>query len=87
MGLDEDYFTSFLSKQDNNLRLLHYPPVPKSDFDSSNLNRRAGQHTDYVTDGLIQGFLTFLFQDSVGGLEVLNGERNEFEKATPIPGF
>uniref|UniRef100_A0A915JWN2 Fe2OG dioxygenase domain-containing protein n=1 Tax=Romanomermis culicivorax TaxID=13658 RepID=A0A915JWN2_ROMCU len=44
------------------LRLLHYPPVPLQILDSS--STRCGEHSDY-------GSLTLLFQDMIGGLEVL----------------
>ncbi|KAL9957583.1 hypothetical protein ACROYT_G034502 [Oculina patagonica] len=59
------------------LRLLYYPPLPKE----SNINPgqvRCGEHSDY-------GSITLLFQDEVGGLEVLpvNGQ---YMPARPISG-
>ena len=57
------------------LRLLHYPsqgPTPPED------EFGAAPHTDY-------GFITFLLQDEVGGLEV--GRKNRsWLPATPVPG-
>lgn len=49
-----DSLESFVSKSDNNLRLLHYPGVDKEKFDASEA-RRIGAHCDY-------GSLTLLFQ-------------------------
>ena len=48
------------------LRLLHYPPL-KANPKAGQI--RAGAHSDY-------GSLTLLFQDGVGGLEVLSAEGN-----------
>lgn len=47
-----------------NVRLLHYPPI-SGDHDEKSLSGavRCGEHSDY-------GFITLLFQDDVGGLEV-----------------
>lgn len=59
------------------LRLLYYPPLPEnSDVKPSQV--RCGEHSDY-------GSITLLFQDDVGGLEVLpvNGE---YTPAKPIAG-
>ena len=56
------------------LRLLYYPVV-------KNLREgqlRLGEHTDY-------GTITLLFQDQVGGLEVLS-KKKEFTPARPIEG-
>lgn len=61
MGLEESFFEGYLRRGDNNLRLLHYPPVAKDAFKTG--RERAGAHTDY-------GSVTFLFQDSAGGLQV-----------------
>lgn len=45
------------------LRLLHYPPITISDGETLRGAVRCGEHSDY-------GFITLLFQDDVGGLEV-----------------
>ncbi|KAJ3330736.1 hypothetical protein HDU76_004999 [Blyttiomyces sp. JEL0837] len=77
LNLPETYFDPYISRKDNTLRLLHYPPVSKSLLDKENQSR-AGSHTDY-------GTVTLLFQDDVGGLEVLN-TKGEWERAVPIKG-
>ncbi|ODM94936.1 hypothetical protein Ocin01_11742 [Orchesella cincta] len=61
----------------NIFRLVHYPPVPE-DQELPSGAVRCGEHSDF-------GFLTFLFQDDVGGLEVKN-VNGEWVDATPIPG-
>ncbi|CAL8108118.1 unnamed protein product [Orchesella dallaii] len=60
----------------NILRLVHYPPVPEND----ELPRgavRCAEHSDF-------GFLTFVFQDDIGGLEVKT-VHGDWIDATPIP--
>lgn len=57
------------------MRMLYYPAVKKAPADGQ---QRCGEHTDY-------GTLTLLYQDNVGGLEVLSPSGN-FIKAKPIPG-
>ena len=59
-SLPDGYFDRFCDQMDHNLRLLHYPAVPKSILDRKEQNR-TGAHTDY-------GSLTLLFQDDRGGL-------------------
>jgi isopenicillin N synthase-like dioxygenase len=44
LGLQPRYFDDFCEKRDNNMRLLHYPPVPKSAFEVKD-QVRAGSHT------------------------------------------
>ncbi|KAI5818848.1 hypothetical protein BZA77DRAFT_243354 [Pyronema omphalodes] len=65
LGLEEEYFDSFIDAADNNLRLLHYPPTPVSVFKNNVGQVRAGKHTDY-------GTITLLFQDTSGGLQVMS---------------
>ncbi|RMX46421.1 hypothetical protein pdam_00000618 [Pocillopora damicornis] len=58
------------------LRLLHYPPLP----DKYNIKPgqvRCGEHSDY-------GSITLLFQDEIGGLEVLPVD-GKYTPAVPIP--
>ncbi len=58
---------SFFSAHHGNnytLRLLHYPPAP-SELKPNQI--RAGAHSDY-------GCITLLFQDAVGGLEILSAD-------------
>ena len=45
-GLQEDALCKFVSKSDNNLRLLHYPSVDASKFTQE--ARRIGAHTGLV---------------------------------------
>ncbi len=61
LNLDEGFFVKFHSGQNISLRLLHYPACDSSELQDSQLG--AGAHTDY-------GLTTFLFQDSVEGLEI-----------------
>ncbi|KAJ3027834.1 UNVERIFIED_CONTAM: hypothetical protein HDU68_003035, partial [Siphonaria sp. JEL0065] len=77
LGVDADFFQPAIKIGTNTLRLLHYPSCPPDDI--NDFSRRCGAHTDY-------GSVTFLFQDSVGGLEVLDRSKGEFVKAMPIPG-
>jgi len=44
LGLQPRYFDDYCGERDNNLRLLHYPSVPKTVFDNEN-QARAGSHT------------------------------------------
>ncbi|CAL4185702.1 unnamed protein product, partial [Meganyctiphanes norvegica] len=79
LGIDRKFFTSTHKDicNDNNascLRMLYYPPVPANVTEGS---VRCGTHTDY-------GTITFLFQDTMGGLEVCD-RNNEWVPATPIP--
>ncbi|KAL2133173.1 hypothetical protein VTI74DRAFT_2781 [Chaetomium olivicolor] len=78
MSLPETYFDRFVCDGDNNLRLLHYPPVRKDLFTINPGQVRAGEHSDY-------GSITFLFQDDKGGLQV-KSPNGAFVDATPIEG-
>jgi isopenicillin N synthase-like dioxygenase len=78
MGLNEDFFDSYINDADNNLRLLHYPSILKSVFENNPDQVRAGEHSDY-------GSITLLFQDNVGGLEVKTPQET-FVRAKPIEG-
>lgn len=79
MGLDETFFWAFHENKDNQVRLLHYPPVEESLLRDGKMERIAS-HTDF-------GTMTMLFQDSVGGLEVEDiHEKGKFNAAPYIPG-
>ncbi|KAF4121014.1 Isopenicillin N synthase [Geosmithia morbida] len=79
MGLPSDYFWNFHQAKNNQIRLLHYPPVQESLLRDGKTERIAS-HTDF-------GTLTLLFQDDVGGLEVEDiHERGKFNPAPYIPG-
>ncbi|KAJ5629708.1 hypothetical protein N7528_003365 [Penicillium herquei] len=76
MNLPEHFFDEFVNEGDNNLRLLHYPPVLKEVFKDNPNQVRAGEHSDY-------GSVTLLFQDRHGGLQV-RSPKGTFVDATPI---
>lgn len=80
LGLDDpDYLVRFHSGENNQLRLLHYPPVETEKL-SSNALARMPAHSDW-------GSITMLFQDDCGGLQVENAKApGEFVDAAPIPG-
>ncbi|KAF3762708.1 Clavaminate synthase-like protein [Cryphonectria parasitica EP155] len=80
IGLDdESFFLRYHSGQNNQLRLLHYPPVETAKL-SSNALARMPAHSDW-------GSITMLFQDDCGGLQVENVEQpGEFVDATPVKG-
>lgn len=61
---DHKHFLPSHSGNNNQLRLLHYPPVALADIDGQGARlTRMPAHTDW-------GSLTMVFQDGVGGLEV-----------------
>lgn len=62
---DEEFFLKRHSGHNNQLRLLHYPPVPAANLESSSSTRMPA-HSDW-------GTITMLFQDNCGGLEVRDG--------------
>lgn len=74
LELDEAFFTRSHSGQNVSLRLLYYPPIDAKDVEKHQMG--AGAHTDY-------GFLTLLFQDDVGGLQVLDKTENWVD-VTPL---
>lgn len=76
LGLDEAFFDDKIDEQYHNLRLLHYPPI-ETEILKREGQARAGAHSDY-------GTLTFVFQDSVGGLQVQNPHTKQYHPATPI---
>ncbi|KAH7309828.1 hypothetical protein B0I35DRAFT_359293 [Stachybotrys elegans] len=79
MGLDKDFFLGYHKNKNNQIRLLHYPPVEEALLSTGKVDS-IGAHTDF-------GTLTMLFQDSVGGLEVEDiHEKGKFNAAPPIPG-
>ncbi|KAF1971717.1 Clavaminate synthase-like protein [Bimuria novae-zelandiae CBS 107.79] len=64
LGLDVPVgtFTSCMSSYVDELRIQHYPPLAVSKLAAGKI-KRCHAHTDF-------GFLTLLFQDATGGLEV-----------------
>lgn len=77
MGLNESYFDDYVGKGDNTLRLLHYPPLAKQEFQAGRM--RAGAHSDY-------GSITFLFQDQRGGLQVERPGGGGYVDVKPVEG-
>ncbi|KAH8732164.1 putative leucoanthocyanidin dioxygenase [Phaeosphaeriaceae sp. PMI808] len=66
---------SLYTGHDNQLRLLHYPPILNASHEFS----RLGAHTDW-------SLFTLLFQDAHGGLEFLDRKTNNFIPAAPEDG-
>ncbi|KAM0262607.1 hypothetical protein ACHAQJ_001652 [Trichoderma viride] len=60
LGLPRQTLSQLHTEQANELRLTHYPAVPRGEFSHST---RIAAHTDF-------GTITLLFQDDVGGLQV-----------------
>ncbi|KAF9057019.1 thymine dioxygenase [Panaeolus papilionaceus] len=78
LGVDEEFFVRYHSGHDNQLRLLHYPSVPKELLKPQD-SSRIPSHSDFCT-------LTILLQDSVSGLEVEDQHnRGTFIPVAPIP--
>ncbi|RYP32427.1 hypothetical protein DL767_005191 [Monosporascus sp. MG133] len=74
---DENYFLNYHSGENNQLRLLHYPPVEAEKL-SSNVVARMPAHSDW-------GSITMLFQDETGGLQVEDPKNpGSFLDATPM---
>ena len=77
LNLDSDAFVkchqNILGKGNfSKIRSIFYPPLSKTNKGAV----RCGEHTDY-------GTITFLYQDSMGGLEVKN-VAGDWIKATPV---
>ena len=75
MEIEREYFSACFDRCIARGSSLYYPPQPK------NLGEKQfgiGGHTDW-------GVLTLLYQDDVGGLQVLSGD-GEWVTAHPIPG-
>lgn len=74
---DQDFLLRFHSGENNQLRLLHYPPVETEKL-SSNAMARMPAHSDW-------GSITMLFQDDCGGLQVEDPNApGSFVNATPM---
>ncbi len=71
----EDFFTRHFTRPLARGAVIHYPPQPP---ETGTDQFGVGPHTDY-------GFLTILWQDEVGGLEVLNAA-GEWVAAPPVQG-
>lgn len=75
MEIDEKYFTAHFDKTISRGSALYYPPQPE---ELGEAQFGIGPHTDW-------GVLTLLYQDEVGGLQVLSGD-GEWVTAHPMPG-
>jgi isopenicillin N synthase-like dioxygenase len=75
LGVPANFFAARHSGENVTLRFLHYPAGLKP---RAGAQQGAGAHTDY-------GSLTLLFQDDVGGLELLAGD-GSWHPAPPVPG-
>jgi isopenicillin N synthase-like dioxygenase len=79
IGLDEDHLLKFHSGLNNQLRLLHYPPVKAGEVESGRVARMPA-HSDWSS-------MTMLFQDDCGGLEVEDPNvPGKFVEAKPVEG-
>ena len=79
LELPEDYFNPLLTYPGADGVLNYYPGLPADLVnDKGPIDVGLGAHTDLQC-------LTLLWQDQVGGLQVLNNE-GEWLKASPIPG-
>ncbi|KAA6411495.1 MAG: hypothetical protein FRX48_04775 [Lasallia pustulata] len=76
---DRELFLGLHSGHNNQLRLLHYPPVPADKLEKQIIARMPA-HTDWSS-------FTMLFQDDCGGLQLENpNKEGHFIPATPLPG-
>jgi isopenicillin N synthase-like dioxygenase len=74
---DSSHLMNFHSGHNNQLRLLHYPPVAAADLRSEKVARMPA-HSDWST-------ITLLFQDDCGGLEIEDPHQaGSFVPATPM---
>lgn len=74
---DPTYLTKHHSGLNNQLRLLHYPPVAAADLKNEKVARMPA-HSDWST-------ITLLFQDDCGGLEIEDPHHaGKFVPATPM---
>lgn len=75
LDLPEEFFVQCHSGENVTLRLLYYPASGVEKVQPAQLG--AGAHTDY-------GLITLLFQDDIGGLQVLD-KQNQWLDVTPQP--
>jgi isopenicillin N synthase-like dioxygenase len=80
LGLErEDDLLRLHSGHYNQLRLLHYPPIPARAVEDGTMARMPA-HTDWSS-------MTMLFQDNCGGLEIEDPNvPGKFIPAEPMPG-
>ncbi|KAH6867472.1 hypothetical protein B0T10DRAFT_419789 [Thelonectria olida] len=79
LDLSEDFFDAKVKYPDAAFAFNYYPPIPSpASPDDPELLVSIGSHTDFQ-------LFTILWQDHVGGLQVLNRE-GQWINAKPIPG-
>lgn len=77
LGTEPDLILKPHSGHHNQLRLLHYPPIPAKLIESEKFARMPA-HSDWSS-------ITILFQDDCGGLQVENPDRaGDFIDVTPV---
>lgn len=77
LDLDENHLQTRHSGHNNQLRLLHYPPIPAVAIETDRA-ARCPAHTDWSS-------ITMLFQDDCGGLEVQDvTQPGTFVPAPPV---
>lgn len=76
LDLPADYFNPFFENCELTVRLIHYPPASPQQIEAGVFG--AGAHTD-------RGFMTFLAQANVPGLEILTTE-GDWIPAPVMPG-
>ncbi|OJK03497.1 hypothetical protein ASPACDRAFT_111281 [Aspergillus aculeatus ATCC 16872] len=76
LSIDDHYLLSKHQCNTSELRLLHYPAIPRRTMRAGG-GMRIGEHSDF-------GTLTLLLQDSVGGLQVEDQRHGPLGKFIPI---
>ena len=74
LRIPSDFFEDFLTDEVSLARFLHYPPTP-----AMKTARGVGAHTDF-------GAMTLLWQDTVGGLQILHPKTQGWIDVDPIRG-
>ncbi len=89
LGLDRGFFHRYHSGNNNQLRLLHYPPIKAMEVESG-AKARIPAHTGKFLSFNAKadfGSFTMLFQDDCGGLEIESPSmKGEFQPAPYIRG-
>lgn len=78
LDLPEDFFDAKIKIPDASYAFNYYPPIPPPKADDTELQVSIGSHTDFQ-------LFTILWQDHVGGLQVLN-RKGQWINAKPLPG-
>ncbi|KAH7324508.1 hypothetical protein B0I35DRAFT_424349 [Stachybotrys elegans] len=78
LDLPEDFFDEKVKIPDASFAFNYYPPIPDAKPNDEEMQVSIGSHTDFQ-------LFTILWQDEVGGLQVLNRE-GQWINAKPIPG-